>query len=367
VTTDDAAPARPVRQPWHRLPARVGELLVAPGAALRRIEAEGGGLRDAIGLVVAGALAFRLPDLIQTLLAIAAGTAGAVMRLWGLFGAETLDAAWVVLPAAIVVTVAAGARRDAARDLELGAACYQAFFAVRGVARALDAIAGAQVMAPRLTWAVAALAAAPVLMQAVAIARARTPGEAASGAAEPATPTGRARVGALALAALLSVGLAGNAVWASRHIEALRPMRRGQEAPDFTLSRLDAPGDVSLSALRGQVVVLDFWATWCPPCLAMMPVLDQVHARWSSRGVAFVGVNSDGGGATVDDLREFLAKNRIPYPVVLDAGRVGALYKVESLPTLFIVGKDGRVRATFIGMQTQKRLDEALAAATAAP
>jgi thiol-disulfide isomerase/thioredoxin len=344
----------------------VGQLIVAPAAALARVETEGSGLRDAMGLVVAGVIAFRLPDLIQVLLAVAAGTSGALGRLVGLFANETLQAAWVVLPAAIVVTTAAGARRDSARDLDLAGACYQAFFVVRGVARAMAAIAGVEVVSSRLSWIVAAVAAAPVLVRAVAIARARRPAETSADTGS-APPPPRAGAGALALVALLATGLAGNAVWASRHMEALRPIRRGQEAPDFTLPRLDAPGDVALASLRGQVVVLDFWASWCGPCIAMMPVLDQVHAKWAARGVAFIGVNSDGGGTSVDELREFLAKNHMPYPIALDGGRVGGLYKVDSLPTLIVVGRDGRIRATYIGYTTQATLDKALTAAVAAP
>ena len=79
-------------------------------------------------------------------------------------------------------------------------------------------------------------------------------------------------------------------------------MTSGQIAPDFSLPRIDGtPGTVTMADLRGQVVVLDFWATWCPPCVAMIPMLDDAHRNWAPRGVSFVGINSDGGGATLDE------------------------------------------------------------------
>ena len=241
LTPPQSTPPAGAAHDWLRLPARVGQLIAAPGAALGRIEAEGGGLRDAVALVVLGVIAFRLPDLIQILLAIAGRDLGRAARLAGLFANEALEAAWVVLPAAVVITTAAGARRDSSRDLDLAGGCYQAFFVVRGIARAMAAIAGAEVVPARLTWAVAAVAAAPLLVRAVGIARARRPGPAdpANPAPPPSSspPPRAAGAGALALVALLLVGLGGNAVWASRHIEALRPMRRGQVAPAFALPR----------------------------------------------------------------------------------------------------------------------------------
>jgi thiol-disulfide isomerase/thioredoxin len=363
-------------------------LLTAPGAALARIDSQGGegggGLQDAIALVVVGVVAFRLPELVQGLLAVAGPTSGAFMRLLGLFADEAREAAWIVLPSAVLVTALAGARRDASRDLELGAACYQPFFVVRGLTRALDAVAGARLLTSRTTWIIAGLATLPVLVLAIRIARTRAPAsvDGAREAAEPATSatttTGAtttpgpldagARFVAAATVAIVLLGLGGSAAWSARHIDALRPIHRGQQAPEFTLPRIDAtPGSYGSEALRGQVAVLDFWATWCGPCVAMIPVLDAVHTAWAPKGVAFVGINSDGGGATQENIRDFLVEHPMPYPVVVDDGHVGGLYKVEALPSLLVLGRDGRIRSSFIGYTTQATLAKALREALDAP
>src|SRR3954469_3495953 len=95
------------------LPARVGQTLTAPDRALARVEAQGGGLRDALALVVAAVVAFRLPELVHAVLTIVGGASGAFMRLVSLFADEAQHAAWFVLPAAVVVTFLARDRRDA--------------------------------------------------------------------------------------------------------------------------------------------------------------------------------------------------------------------------------------------------------------
>jgi thiol-disulfide isomerase/thioredoxin len=144
-------------------------------------------------------------------------------------------------------------------------------------------------------------------------------------------------------------------------------MRRGEPAPAFILPRADGTaGTIALSALRGQVVVLDFWATWCPPCLQMLPILHDLHAEWSGRGVTFVGVNSD-GNLTVPELQEFLAQHPASYPIVLDEGDVNRLYKVRALPQLVVIGRDGTIRKTFVGFTTQRTLAHALSDALDAP
>src|SRR4051812_13810283 len=110
------------------LPARVGQALTAPDRALARVEAEGGGLRDALALVVAAVVAFRLPGVVHAMLTVAGPPSGAFLRLAALFASGARHAAWFVLPAAVVVTFFAAKRRDAGRDLDLGAGCYPPVF-----------------------------------------------------------------------------------------------------------------------------------------------------------------------------------------------------------------------------------------------
>ena len=372
------------RRPLLGLPARVGQLVVAPDAALARADADGGGLHDALLLVAASVVAFRLPELIQIVLAIAGHTSGAFMRLLGLFADQVRQAAWFVLPAAVAVTLAARKQRDASRDLDLAAACYPPHFIALGLDRVLTALTGPNELYGAATNGLAIAAMSLLVWRAVRVARARpvasaattqeaapqqpAPETATAQAPPPAAATGGARAVAAAVVGLTLVIAGVQAVWSARHIDDLRPMTSGQIAPDFTLPRIDGtPGAVTMASLRGQVVVLDFWATWCPPCVAMIPVLDEAHRNWAPRGVSFVGINSDGGGATLDEIKAFMAAHPSGYPAVIDGGEVGARYRLQALPNLFVVGRDGRIRASFIGYTRKETLERALREALDAP
>jgi thiol-disulfide isomerase/thioredoxin len=339
---------------------RVGQALLAPRAALERVDREGGGLSDAIRLVAIATLTFRFPSLFEAVLGLSEPSMDALLRVVSVAANEVVAAAWFVLPAGVVVTALAGARRDSSRDLDLAGACYAPYFAASAAFRVVEAVTGGRTWPLLVMRVVAAAVALPALVRAVLVARRRT---GAFPAPVIVRPGRAATLAGVAVAAVAAVGLAGNAVWSARHLTDLLPVRSGQRAPDFTLARVDGqPGAVSLASLRGRVVVLDFWATYCPPCRLMMPVLDGLHREWSDKGVSFVGVDSE--DIPVDALHEFLATNPIPYPIVADDGAMGASFKVRALPTLFIIGKDGAIRDSFVGFTAKGTIERALERAT---
>jgi peroxiredoxin len=112
-------------------------------------------------------------------------------------------------------------------------------------------------------------------------------------------------------------------------------------APDFTLK--DASGNpVKLSDFHGKVVLLNFWATWCGPCALEVPWFVEFEQQMKSRGLEVVGVSMDEEGWSV--IKPFLAEHKVNYRVLLGNDSVSQLYGgVESLPTTFIIDRDGRI------------------------
>ena len=169
----------------------------------------------------------------------------------------------------------------------------------------------------------------------------------------------------IALGALLVVGLAW--LWAGRvpqsggenagAMGALPPAPAiGHPAPEFAVTA--AVGETfRLSALRGTPVVLNFWATWCPPCRAELPELQAAHERYA-REVAVVGVNQAEPTAAVT---AFLGQNHLTFPVPLDErGDVSRRYAVRGLPTTFFIDRSGIIRHIQIGPLTEATLAQAL-------
>jgi cytochrome c biogenesis protein CcmG/thiol:disulfide interchange protein DsbE len=119
----------------------------------------------------------------------------------------------------------------------------------------------------------------------------------------------------------------------------------GHPAPDFTLTALDG-SEVSLSDFRGQPVVLNFWATWCPPCRAEVPALQSVSESLAGE-VVILGVSLQESPSTVS---QFADEFGISYPVVLDqSAEAYLMYRVRSIPTTFFIDERGVVTEVFSG------------------
>ena len=117
-------------------------------------------------------------------------------------------------------------------------------------------------------------------------------------------------------------------------------------APDFTLAGRDG-GKVSLADLKGQVVMINFWATWCGPCRQEMPLLDAMYKKYKAMGFTLIGVNvePDSKGA-----EKFLQGMPVSFPVAFDAeSRVSKLYNVQGMPSTVIVDRKGNARVLHKG------------------
>jgi cytochrome c biogenesis protein CcmG/thiol:disulfide interchange protein DsbE len=122
--------------------------------------------------------------------------------------------------------------------------------------------------------------------------------------------------------------------------------RANHPAPDFALAGLDG-APVRLSELRGQVVLVNYWATWCGPCRAEMPMIQAAYDEYRERGFAVLAVNAREDRQTV---AAYLAEGRLSFPALLDHdGAVGAAYQATVMPSSFFIDRAGVVRAVYKG------------------
>jgi cytochrome c biogenesis protein CcmG, thiol:disulfide interchange protein DsbE len=118
-------------------------------------------------------------------------------------------------------------------------------------------------------------------------------------------------------------------------------LRSGEspQAPAFALPRLDRPGNVSLQSLRGRPAVLNFWASWCPPCADEAPDLNALSVRYAGLGVRFVGVDFNDA---VDEARSFARRHDVPYALVHDTRGVRQAFGVSAPPETYVLDGSGR-------------------------
>ena len=179
---------------------------------------------------------------------------------------------------------------------------------------------------------------------------------------------GRGGPGRGRVAAWLLVVLVGSALACSPDAgdsEARAAGRDGgmpsEPAPGFTLDPLDGGEPVSLAALRGKTVVLDFWATWCPPCEFQVPELNAFYdAHRGDTDVAVFGISIDTEGREV--VQQWVTEKGVRYPILMGGEDLARKYGAMGFPTTFVVGPDGGLVEHHVGLIETETLEKAVAA-----
>lgn len=130
----------------------------------------------------------------------------------------------------------------------------------------------------------------------------------------------------------------------------------GNIAPSFTLKDLDG-NEVSLGDYKGKKILLNFWASWCPPCRAEMPDMESFYQNYKDKGYVVIAVNAASTEKNSQDAPAFVKKNDLTFPVLVDEkGSINARYNVMSLPTSYFIDSDGVIRNKVIGAMSEEHM-----------
>lgn len=136
------------------------------------------------------------------------------------------------------------------------------------------------------------------------------------------------------------------------------PQSETKKAPDFSL-KTSTGKTIELSKLKGKTVVVNFWATWCPPCKAEIPGFINVYKKYKSKGLEIVGISLDQGGWS--DIDPFVKKMNINYPVVLGNEQTAQAYgNIEAIPTTFIINKEGHIVSRHVGYMDEENFEKTI-------
>ncbi len=336
-----------------RFPARIGLAVTSPRRALALAADRthpGRSGTDLFLVIVMMLAATELRGLFAAAWLGVAAHAGLGVRavIQVLTRALTVELAFLVI-GALLLWVAAGKKRDLGRTFDL--ACVAALpllfveLAATVVVRAFDLAvpSGLSLVLSGIsyTWA--------GILVALALRPAREP--VATVAAPPAEVVRPARAVGWGVIALLAAGTLIQTVWIVRRTDTMRPMTQGDPAPAFALPAITsggAPGaPVSLAELRGKVVILDFWATWCGPCLKAMPKLDMLARTHPEVVVLAINLDDAVAARALWDARGYLIR------LLADDGHVSERYGVSTIPHSVVIDRTGMVRLVARGNTTQ--------------
>jgi len=126
----------------------------------------------------------------------------------------------------------------------------------------------------------------------------------------------------------------------------------GSEAADFQLKDLEGR-EIQLKGLRGQVVLLNFWASWCGPCRLEMPVIEKLHRQFHGKGLRVFGVNDE----DIDTIRDYVAEHEYSFPTLVDINQQAmSLYRIRGIPTMVVIDRDGKIAQFRVGLSRESDL-----------
>jgi peroxiredoxin/outer membrane lipoprotein-sorting protein len=151
----------------------------------------------------------------------------------------------------------------------------------------------------------------------------------------------------------------GSLPWSTSTLADLRRAGlKGEEAPDFTLKNFKGK-PFALKQLRGKIVLLNFWATWCRPCRFEMPILQNVYKEFQEKGLEVLAINDEDPQAS----QRFLEENGITFPALTDTEGVMQIYQIRAIPTMILLDRNGKVSWQNVGASSENVLRKALAEA----
>ncbi len=133
-------------------------------------------------------------------------------------------------------------------------------------------------------------------------------------------------------------------------------IHKGEQAPDFTLNGLDGT-PVSLSDFKGKMVVLNFWASWCPPCRVEMPHMQRFYEEYVDKNVVVLGINLTSTEKSADAAQSFVEEQELSFPVLLDSkGDAMDTFRIVAYPTTYIIDDEGVIQQVFQGAMNTEML-----------
>lgn len=160
--------------------------------------------------------------------------------------------------------------------------------------------------------------------------------------------------GLIAIGVMLVLLLSDQAAASTQDFSTV-PVQVDFPAPELTLTNLDGKS-VSLADYRGKTVLVNLWATWCPPCREEMPTLLAFYEKYKSEGFVLIAVNQ---GDAVQDINPFVGEYKLTFPIWLDqSSSAGRAFNTMNLPSSYVIDRGGQVRLMWIGGISQKNLEK---------